>query len=298
MNSQIAQLRSFNRAVTRRIGVLHDRFLGRNRPLGESRLLFEIGANGLEVRELRARLGLDSGYVSRLLRSLERQRLIETVAAPGDARVRYVRLTRKGLAEREELDRRSDDAAQSLLAPLGEKQRHRLIAAMAEVERLLRISEVTIAPEPADGAAADWCLRQYLALLNQRFEGGYDPANAQPTDPIDFSPPGGVFLIARASGQPVGCGALRSCGPNDGGKRIGEIKRVWVDESARGLGIGQKLLTALETRARGLGLNTLRLDTNKSLTEAQALYEKNGYAEVQPFNDDPYPDHWFEKKLV
>lgn len=288
----IAQVRRFNRTVTQRIGVLDDRFLGRNRPLGQSRLLFEIGPDGREVRELRARLGLDSGYVSRLLRALEEAGLVETVPAPHDARVRYARLTRRGARERAALDRRSDEAARAILAPLGDRQRGRLVAAIAEVERLLRASDVTIEPEPADSATAAWCLTQYFELLNARFEGGYEPADAAPADAGDFAPPGGIFLVARALGEPVGCGGLKTAGPG-----IGEIKRLWVDASMRGVGLGQRLLSALESHARASGMRTLRLDTNRTLTEAQALYAKNGYREVPRFNDDPYPDHWFEKRL-
>ena len=292
MSSQIDQVRRFNRAVTRRIGVLQDSFLGLKRPYGESRLLFEIGTNGIEVKDLRNRRGLDSGYVSRLLRSLESQDLIETVAAQRDARVRLARLTRGGLAQYRAIDRRSDDAAKSLLKPLGEKQQKRLVAAMAEVEHLLRACDISISPEPAGSATAKWCLRHYLNVLNERFEGGYDPASAQPADAKNFTPPAGIFLVAREMDDPVGCGALKNCGSG-----IGEIKRLWVTENVRGLGIGQNILTALENQARDFGLNMLRLDTNKSLTEAHALYVKNNYIEVQSFNDDPYPDHWFEKKL-
>ena len=292
MDAQIAKLRSFNRTVTRRIGVLQDRFLGRDRPLGESRLLFEIGTGGVEVRALRAMLELDSGYISRLLRSLERQKMIKTEASPRDARVRYVKLTRLGAAERDELDRRSDAAAQAILAPLGAPKRARLLAAMTDVERLLMASEITIAPEPAGSSSARWCLRRYFELLNERFEGGFDPDIANPARPQDLTPPSGVFLVARTPEKPVGCGALKSAGTG-----IGEIKRVWVDEGARGLGIGQRILDALESQAREFGLKLLRLDTNKSLTEARALYLKNGYSEVPPFNDDPYPHHWFEKRL-
>jgi DNA-binding MarR family transcriptional regulator/GNAT superfamily N-acetyltransferase len=292
MTPDIQQVRRFNREVTKRIGVLHDQFLGRNRPVGESRLLFEIGADGMEVRNLRTRLGLDSGYVSRLLRALERQGLVETVAAARDARIRHARLTPSGLKEKEELDRRSDAAAASLLTPLGPHQRERLIAAMAEVERLLRAGDIEITQEPADSKTANWCLDQYFELLNERFEGGYDPAKGQPTDPDDFTPPKGIFLLARMSGKPVGCGALKSASP-----AIGEIKRLWVAQSTRGLGLGQQLLSALEDEARKLGMVAIRLDTNRSLTEAQALYLKNGYVEVPRFNDDPYPDHFFEKRL-
>src|SRR3712207_111138 len=101
----IERVRSFNRAVAEGIGAFDDRFLGRARPMGESRLLWEIGSSGAEVRELRARLGLDSGYVSRVLRSLEQQGLVVVRTSPEDARVRRAELTGAGLAERAELDR-------------------------------------------------------------------------------------------------------------------------------------------------------------------------------------------------
>ncbi len=289
---EIDQVRGFNRAVTRRIGLLRDKFLGRGRPFGEARLVYEIGSAGIEIRELRRRLDLDSGYVSRLLRSLEGQGLVDTLPASGDARVRCARLTSRGLAEYEELNRRSDSAALSILAPLGASQRERLVAAMAEVENLLLASDVVIKPEPAGSAAAQWCLRQYFELLGRRFEAGYDPGQAAPAGADDFTPPRGIFLLARALGNPVGCGALKRSVPD-----IGEIKRLWVASSLRGLGVGQKILDLLEAEARKSGLKLLRLDTNKALREAEALYRKNGYREVPPFNDDPYPDHWFEKRL-
>jgi len=288
----IERFRRFNRTVTRRIGVLQDRFLGRDRPLGESRLLYEIGPKGCEIRALRTRLGLDSGYVSRLLRALEEQGLVDIRPSPGDARVKCAWLTRKGRDERDELDRLSNKGAAAILSGLDAGRREQLALAMDTVEKLLRASETAIAPEPADSAAAAWCLEQYYALLNERFEGGYDPGSAQPASHTDFMPPGGVFLVAQMGDQPAGCIGLRTLEPG-----IGEIKRLWVAEAARGLGLGQRLLTEAQAHARRLGLRTLRLDTNRSLTEARALYLKNGYVEVPPFNDDPYPDHWFEKPL-
>src|ERR687888_1111792 len=107
----VEQVRRFNRTVTERVGALNDHFLGTDRPLGEARLLWEIGPDGCEVRVLRARLGLDSGYVSRLLRSLEAAGLIEVAASEGDRRIRVARLTEAGRAERVALDERSDDLA-------------------------------------------------------------------------------------------------------------------------------------------------------------------------------------------
>src|SRR3954466_8605903 len=125
----VGRVRSFNRIVTQRIGVLDDAFLSRDRPLGPARVLWEIGPDGADVRTLRERLDLDSGYLSRLLRSLERDGLALVETAADDRRVRTARLTAAGLAERSELDRRSDDVATSVLDPLSESQRSRLVAA-------------------------------------------------------------------------------------------------------------------------------------------------------------------------
>ena len=136
-NGRIGQVRSFNRTVTQRVGALSDRYLARDRPLGEARVLWEIGLDGCEVRLLRSRLGLDSGYLSRLLRSLEADGLVEVTASGSDRRIRVARLTAAGRAERAALDERSDDLARSLLAPLSSQQRQRLLAAMHEVVRLL-----------------------------------------------------------------------------------------------------------------------------------------------------------------
>ena len=287
----IEQVRAFNRAITRRIGALSDDYLGRGRPLGESRLLFEIGRNGADLRDLRERLGLDSGYLSRLLRSLEARGLVASKPAPGDARVRRATLTRKGLSEWTALDRQSQAMATSLIAPLGSSQRTRLLAAMAEVERLMRASEVAI--EPADPASVDAraCFDAYFAELQMRFDSGFDPAMTVSATPDELTPPAGVLLLARLEGRAVGCAALKA-----GPRGVGEIKRMWVDAPARGLGIAQRLLDAIEQQAVALGLRTLRLDTNRSLVEARALYLRNGYREIPAYNQNPYAHHWFEKK--
>jgi len=289
---QVEQVRSFNRAVTRRIGVLTDDYLGRGRPLAESRLLFEIGRAGAEVRELRARLSLDSGYLSRMLRSLEAQGIARSQPAPGDARVRRVTLTAKGRREFDVLDRRSQELADTLLAPLPETQRQRLVAAMAEVERLMRAAAVTVEVADPLGADAVACIDADLAELAGRFESGFDPGRGPSADPQELVPPSGLFLLARLDGRPLGCAALKRIGAG-----IGEIKRMWVSPSARGLGIAQRLLDALERHAGGIGMSTLRLDTNRTLTEARALYARNGYREIPPYNQNPYADHWFEKTL-
>ncbi|KAF1720892.1 bifunctional helix-turn-helix transcriptional regulator/GNAT family N-acetyltransferase [Pseudoxanthomonas wuyuanensis] len=289
--AQIQQVRHFNRAVTRRIGVLTDDYLGRGRPLAESRLLFEIGG-GADVRELRARLSLDSGYLSRLLRALEGQGLVAVQPSAEDARVRRVTLTRKGQRELGALDTRSQTLASSLLAPLGAAQRERLIAAMAEVERLLRASAVEIAIADPASADAHACIDAYLGELNLLFDGGFDASRSVSADPGELVPPCGAFVIARLDGVAIGCGGLKGTGNGEG-----EIKRMWVAPSARGLGIAQRLLDALEAQAAIMNLHTLRLDTNRTLTAARALYARNGYREIPRYNDNPYADHWFEKRL-
>jgi DNA-binding MarR family transcriptional regulator/N-acetylglutamate synthase-like GNAT family acetyltransferase len=288
----VRQVRSFNRTVTQRVGALTDDFLDRGRPLGASRLLYEIGRDGAEVRELRARLDLDSGYVSRPLRALERQGLARGDASPRDARVRRVTLTPKGRREVAELDRRSDAFATTVLAPLSATQRQSLTAAMAEIERLMRASAIRIEIEAVEGADARWCLAQYFSELAARFEAGFDPARSISASAEELTPPAGVFVVARLGGRPVGCGALKR---KD--RRIGEIKRMWVSSETRGLGVGRRILEALEARARTFGLRTLRLETNRTLEEAQALYRGCGYVEVAPFNEEPYAHHWFEKML-
>jgi len=287
----ILQIRRFNRTVTQQIGALEERFLGRDRSLGASRLLFEIGADGMEVRQLRARLNLDSGYTSRLLRGLEAEGLIRTARSSGDARVRCVKLTPAGRRELAVLNRRSDQAAASLLSRLPGAQRPAFVSAMGAVERLLLASAVGLRVENPRGRSAQDCLRRYFEELAERFETGYDPALGIPATATDLTPPQGFFVVATLNGEPVGCGALK-CHPDHG-----EIKRMWVAPPSRGLGIGKRILQRLEALARKRRVPLLRLETNKALTEAQALYRSCGYREVRPFNDEPYAHHWFEKPL-
>jgi DNA-binding MarR family transcriptional regulator/GNAT superfamily N-acetyltransferase len=278
--------------VTERVGALEDRFLGRGRPLGEARVLWEIGQAGSDVRDLRRRLSLDSGYLSRLLRSLERQGLVTTGRATADRRVRRATLTAAGLAEWHELERRSDELARALLEPLGERQRSALVEAMAEVERLLLPSLVRIAVEDPASRDARWCLARYYEELDDRFDAGFDPDRSISADARELTPPAGALLVARVRDEPVGCGALKL--RPDGSA---ELKRMWVATDARGLGLGRRLLGELEAYARAAGATTIRLETNRTLGEAIALYRRSGYCEVAAFNDEPYAHHWFEKRL-
>jgi DNA-binding MarR family transcriptional regulator/GNAT superfamily N-acetyltransferase len=289
----IDRVRAFNRTVTERIGGLEETYLGRGRPLGETRLLWEVGPEGADVRRLRSRLGLDAGYASRMLRSLERDGLITVEPAPHDRRVRRARLTARGLREHAQLDRRSDELVGAMLEPLDERQRGRLLAAVDEAERLLRASMVDI--RPADPAERDarWCIARYVEELGARFDAGFDPARSLPAADADLRAPAGVLLLARLRGDPVGCGAVKLHG-----EEPAELKRMWVSPDARGLGLGRRLLRELEAFAAANGARTVRLETNRTLVEAIALYRTSGYREVPAFNDERYAHHWFEKQLA
>ena len=288
----IGSVRQFNRTLTQRIGALDESFLSRGRPLGQARVLWEISPDGTRVRVLRSRLGLDSGYLSRVLRGLETDGLIVTSADPGDRRVRTVRLTEAGLAERAELDRRSDEQAAAILRPLTGRQRERLAAAMDEARRLLSASMIRVAVTHPRQPTARYCLRAYFTELSRRFDSGFDPRQSLPADDRDLTPPAGALLVATLSGEPVGCAALKYHGDEPA-----EVKRMWVSPAARGLGLGRRLLTELEAQAAAHGVRTLRLETNRALTEAIGLYRSAGYQEVSAFSEERYAHHWFEKHL-
>jgi DNA-binding MarR family transcriptional regulator/GNAT superfamily N-acetyltransferase len=290
--AEVEEVRRFNRTVTQRAGALDDRFLARSRPMGEARVLWEIGTEGCEVRSLRARLGLDSGHASRLLRALEADDLVCVEASRSDRRVRVARLTPAGLSERSLLDERSSDLAASILAPLDRGQRDELVGAMRTVRRLVTAAAIEIRPADPAGPDARRCLRAYFAELDRRSESGFDPYAGISADPEELVPPRGRFLVAYLRDEPVGCGAVKHH-PN----APSELKRMWVAESARGVGTGRRLLAELEAIALDSGAPATRLETNRSLVEAIAMYRSAGYVEVPAFNDEPFAHHWFEKRL-
>jgi DNA-binding MarR family transcriptional regulator len=292
-DAMVDQVRRFNRVVTERVGALSDRFLGLGRPLGEARLLWEIGLNGCEVRLLRARLGLDSGYASRLLRSLEADGLIKVQASVHDRRIRIAHLTAAGRRERAELDERSDELAQSLLEPLNTRDQEHLVKAMREVERLLVAASVEITLVDPEHPDAAYCLAEYVAELNRRSDRGFDPSVGATALPHEVRPPAGEFFVAYLHGEPIGCGAVKHHADAPA-----EIKRMWIAPSARGLGLGRRLLDHLEARAKAGGAHVAHIETSAVLVEALALYRATGWVDVAAFNDEPFADNWLEKRLA
>jgi DNA-binding MarR family transcriptional regulator len=278
-----ATLRRFNRTYTQRIGVLDDSFLGTGFPLGVTRLLFEIGYDGASVRALRDRLDLDSGYLTRLLRRLTDAGLAEVRPDPADGRRRTVRLTPAGRRAWRRLDDRSEALARTLVAPLTERQRQRLTDALATADLLVRAATISVREvDPADPVARD-AVRRYVAELDRRFPGGFDPG------PPDDA---GTFLVATSGGEPVAYGGVRPLSAE-----TGEIKRMWVHGDWRGAGLGGRMLRELEALAGRLGHRRVVLDTNRTLVEALEMYRRAGYAEVERYNDNPYAEAFFEKAL-
>jgi DNA-binding MarR family transcriptional regulator/predicted N-acetyltransferase YhbS len=282
----IDQIRRFNRLITLKAGALDASYLGRGRPLGQARLLFEIGPKGADLQALREKLGLDSGHMSRLLKALSVQGLVTIATDPSDRRRRTIELSPKGRQEFEAYDSLSNDLAISIADALSPIQQERLFAAMAEVESLLNIASISLATEPADSEDARSCLAAYFAELSERFKSSFDPGST------DMSEDGSILILARSANKPVGCGVLRPLGPG-----VGEIKRMWVAPSARGTGLARRLLSALEAEAASRGLDAVRLDTNGALVEALNLYRSAGYRDIDRYNDNPYADFWFEKQL-
>ncbi len=250
--SQVQQVRRFNRLIALRVGALEADYLRRGRPLGEARLIFETGLDGVDVRALRDKLGLDSGYLSRLMQSLKAQGLITVKPEAGDRRRRRVSLTRKGSVERAHYDRLSDELAASMLEPLDAAERSRLVTAMSEVVRLVRAASVIIATEAPDSADARGCMSDYFRELQARFEGGFHHEKEGLADAAEMAPPAGVFVLARLDGEAIGCGGLKRID-----EATGEIKRVWTAPKARGMGVARRMLRTLEAAAREMGLMRL-----------------------------------------
>ncbi|GIE96860.1 bifunctional helix-turn-helix transcriptional regulator/GNAT family N-acetyltransferase [Paractinoplanes rishiriensis] len=285
---QIEQVRDFNRYYTRRLGVLSGHYLGLDRPWSESRLLYEIG-DGADLRDLRSRLALDSGYLSRLLRSLEDQGLVAVRPHERDGRVRVAVPTGAGVRARADLEERARQSVGDLLGELTAAQRDRLIAAQREIRQLLRLATVVIAPVPDDAVEARACLAAYAAELDGRFPEGY--AESALLAPGELAATGGVFLLAREGSLAVGCGAWQAMELST----VAEIRHLWVSGDARGFGLGRRLLGALEESALSAGRGTLRLGTHRSLPEAIAMYRAAGYREIPSYSDSPYNELTFEK---
>ncbi|SFE83813.1 GNAT family N-acetyltransferase [Roseivivax sediminis] len=150
----------------------------------------------------------------------------------------------------------------------------------------------TIATEDPEAPDSRACLAAYYADLAAAFDTGFEVSRSLDPQAADMRPPRGAFLVARTGGRAVGCVGLKGTGAP-----VAEIKRLWIAPEARGRGLARRLMTAAEREARALGITRLRLETNRALTGAIALYRATGWTEIPAFNDEPYAHHWFEKRL-
>lgn len=290
MDDAIKRVRRFNRAVTAAVGALDESFLGRGRPLGSARVINAVGQGRTDVAVLREYLGIETSLMSRLLRGLEDEGLVETVVSAQDARRRVVHLTKAGASEFRAYERLSNTQAKAMLA--SHARPDELLAAMDLVAAALGRDRVTIEEEDPRGEAARFCLAAYYEEIGRRFEHGFDVSRSRDPLAAHMTRPRGTFLVACSDDLPVGCVGLKG-----DGQGAAEIKRLWVAPSARGIGLSKRLMAEVEQIARELSISTLRLDTNRALPEAKQLYLKTGWKEIDRFNDDPYADSFFQKRL-
>ena len=286
----ISRIRRFNRAVTTEVGALNQSFLGRGRPLGHARVLHAIDHFGSDLGTIRRHLDLDKTVLSRTLKALEQEGLVQLEGNPSDARKRRVMLTDTGQTEAAAYNALSDAQAQKVL------DRHprpdALLAAMDLVASALAAERMEIVATDPRTPVAVHCLEEYYGELASRLSRGFDVSLSADPEATDMLPPRGAFFVALSDGLAQGCVGLKGTD-----KGYAEIKRLWVAPSARGLGLAQRLMAACEDAARDLGIGLLRLDTNSALPEAARLYQKLGWTEIDRFNADPYPDLFFEKPV-
>ena len=153
-------------------------------------------------------------------------------------------------------------------------------------------SDLVIGEELPSTPAARTCLAAYFGELERRFDEGCDLKSGGPAILDEMTPPRGTFFVARRGAEAVGCVGLKLLTGD-----TAELKRMWAAPSARGQGLAALMLAAAEAKARDLGRTRMVLDTNRALTEAQAFYRRQGYVEIERYNDNPYAHHWYEKRL-
>jgi DNA-binding MarR family transcriptional regulator/GNAT superfamily N-acetyltransferase len=275
-SARIASVRAFNRFYTRRVGALHDGFLGTAHPLPQARILYELGQRDVTlVQDLRAALDLDAGYLSRLLASLDG--LVDRRPSPTDARRQEVRLTTTGRRAFTELDARSKAAIKRELEQLTDADQRCALAAMHALEGAwdgtATPSAVSLrAPGPGD---MGWVIQRHGALYNEEY--GFDHTfealvaqilaeYARRDDPAERG------WIADVAGEPVGC---VFCMRAD--ETTAKLRLLLVEPDARGMGVGARLVEQCVEFAAQSGYRNMTLWTQSVLEDAQRLYRRAGF---------------------
>jgi DNA-binding MarR family transcriptional regulator/GNAT superfamily N-acetyltransferase len=295
LTERVARVRSFSRLYTRVIGVLEDGLLATEYSLTEARVLFELAQQReVETTTLRERLGLDAGYLSRLLSRLDADGLIERRRGDSDSRRQVVRLTPAGRAVARTLDERSSQQVLGLLGRLAESDQRRLVAAMDVIDQLLgeRPQPKSFVLRPFRSGDYGWVVHRHG--LRYAEEHGWDISFEAlvariVADYIEGHTVGrDNAWIAEVDGEPVGCVfCVRAT------DETARLRLLLVDPAARGLGIGARLVDECVRFARQAGYRELVLWTNDVLAAARRIYENAGFELV-----DSQPHTSFGHDLV
>ncbi|HAL23916.1 MAG TPA: MarR family transcriptional regulator [Stenotrophomonas sp.] len=282
------QVRAFNRFYTRRIGVLHDRMLGSDFSLTELRVLYELASRGAaRASDLRDDLGLNAGYLSRLVASLESKGLLQKSPNPQDARSHLLSLTDHGRQTLQPYDEASRQEAMAVLAPLAEPQRRELLAAMDRISALLGERPADYRLRDPQAGDMGWVVHKQAQLYaneygwNSEFEALL--AEIVASYLREFDPASHRCWIAEQRGNIIGSVFVVR---HDA--RTAKLRMLYVDAAARGLGIGRRLVDEAIGFARDAGYSRMVLWTNKALTDAVRLYEKAGFSLVEEEHHHSY----------
>jgi DNA-binding MarR family transcriptional regulator/GNAT superfamily N-acetyltransferase len=285
--SHVEAVRRFNRFYTRRIGVLSDQYLGKDYTLPEARVLYELGHDGPSTAtQLGRALGLDLGYLSRLLQALKRRRLVEAVRSAKDGRQSVLSLTPAGRRAYAALDESSRRAMGEMLAPLARPHRERLVGALDTAQQLLngeakeeeRNREIKLRPHrPGD---MGWVVARHGALYAKEYGWGAR-FEALVADVVagflrNFDAKRSRCWIAEAGGEPVG-----SVFVVKKDAATAQLRLLLIEPQARGRGLGRRLVEECIAFARRRGYRKLMLWTHENLTAARAIYASLGFRLVK-----------------
>jgi DNA-binding MarR family transcriptional regulator/ribosomal protein S18 acetylase RimI-like enzyme len=279
---RVAGVRKFNRFYTRQIGLLRQGMVGTPYSLSEARVLYELGQGESHAATLVARLDIDPGFLSRMLRRLGVRGLLARTPSARDRRQTILKLTAKGRTTYAALDGRSQKETATLLAPLAETDQRRLVAAMATIEALLGATSAApraVALRPFRIGDAGWVLARHGALYADE-RGWGRPFELLVADIVaaflhSFDPEREAGWIAEIDGEPVGSVMLAN-----GGGEVANLRLLLVEPRARGLGIGRRLVEECVRFARHAGYRKITLWTQSVLTQARATYQRTGFVKV------------------
>lgn len=288
---QISAIREFNRFYTAKLGLLRKHHLDGDFSLTEARILYETGTHpSLTASELRNTLSLDRGYISRLLASLTRRKLIRQTTSKADAREKHLALTPAGQRAVTKLNESSDRQISAILEKIDPSHRENLVSSLLRARTILSNppSAVSIERLTQSTDAA-------LEILEEYYEAVHVVKRDRPGDLQKLlKEPNSAMWLARLKDEIVGCVVLRDL-PSI--PRASECKRLYVRPAARGHRVATLLLDALEEHARSLKLAWIYLDTYDDLKAAIALYQQRGYEHCNRYNDNPQATLFMRKRL-